>query len=37
MSPMGSATGGGFGWRDVETVKVGVQWQMDPKTTLRLA
>jgi len=35
MSPMGSATGGGFGWRDVETVKVGVQWQMNPKTTLR--
>jgi long-chain fatty acid transport protein len=32
---MGSATGGGFGWRDVETVKVGVQWQMNPKTTLR--
>jgi long-chain fatty acid transport protein len=32
---MGSATGGGFGWRDVETLKVGVQWQMNPKTTLR--
>lgn len=37
MSPMGSATGGGFGWRDVETVKVGVQWQMNPKTTCVLA
>jgi long-chain fatty acid transport protein len=36
MSPMGSATGGGFGWRDVETLKVGVQWQMNPKTTLRV-
>jgi len=35
LSPMGSATGGGFGWRDVDTLKVGVQWQMNPKTTLR--
>ena len=32
---LGAAGGGGFGWRDVETVKVGVQWQMNPKTTLR--
>ena len=35
MSPMGSDTGGGFGWRDVETLKLGVQWQMNAKTTLR--
>lgn len=35
MSPMGSDAGGGFGWSDVETIKVGVQWQMNPKTTLR--
>ena len=34
-SPMGSNTGGGFGWSDVETIKVGVQWQMNAKTTLR--
>jgi long-chain fatty acid transport protein len=34
-SPMGSNTGGGFGWSDVETLKVGVQWQMNAKTTLR--
>ncbi len=34
-SPMGSNTGGGFGWTDVDTLKVGVQWQMSPKTTLR--
>ena len=32
---MGSDTGGGFGWRDVETLKLGVQWQMNAKTTLR--
>ena len=32
---LGAAGGGGFGWRDVETVKLGVQWQMNPKTTLR--
>ena len=35
VSPMGSDTGGGFGWRDVETLKLGVQWQMNAKTTLR--
>ncbi len=35
MSPMGSAQGGGFGWRDVETLKLGVQWQMNDTTTLR--
>lgn len=32
---LGAVGGGGFGWRDVETVKLGVQWQMNPKTTLR--
>jgi long-chain fatty acid transport protein len=32
---MGAANGGGFGWSDVETLKVGVQWQMNAKTTLR--
>lgn len=36
LSPMGSDAGGGFGWKDVETVKVGVQWQMNDKTTLRV-
>lgn len=32
---MGASNGGGFGWTDVETLKVGVQWQMNAKTTLR--
>lgn len=33
---LGAAGGGGFGWRDVETLKLGVQWQMNAKTTLRV-
>jgi long-chain fatty acid transport protein len=32
---MGAPDGGGFGWKDVNVVKLGVQWQMNPKTTLR--
>jgi long-chain fatty acid transport protein len=36
LSAMGSDAGGGFGWKDVETVKVGVQWQLNDKTTLRV-
>jgi long-chain fatty acid transport protein len=32
---MGAANGGGFGWGDVEVFKLGVQWQMNAKTTLR--
>lgn len=32
---MGAANGGGFGWRDVETLKLGMQWKMNDKTTLR--
>ena len=32
---LGATAGGGFGWKNVETVKVGVQWQMNAKTTLR--
>lgn len=31
----GATNGPGFGWQDVEVVKLGVQWQMDPKWTLR--
>lgn len=31
----GAANGPGFGWRDVEVVKVGVQWQLNPQWTLR--
>jgi len=32
---MGASDGGGFGWKDVNVVKLGVQWQMNQKTTLR--
>jgi long-chain fatty acid transport protein len=32
---LGAAGGGGFGWRDVKTLKLGVEWQMNAKTTLR--
>lgn len=35
LSPMGSDTGGGFGWRDVETIKLGMQWKLNDTTTLR--
>lgn len=31
----GASNGPGFGWQDVEVFKLGVQWQMDPKWTLR--
>lgn len=32
---MGAPNGGGFGWSDVNVVKLGVQWQMNNTTTLR--
>ncbi|MCX7814538.1 MAG: outer membrane protein transport protein [Tepidimonas ignava] len=33
--PLGAADGPGFGWRDVNVVKLGVQWQLNPQWTLR--
>ena len=33
---MGSANGPGFGWSDVSVVKVGVQWQINASTVLRV-
>ena len=33
---LGAPDGGGFGWKDVGIVKLGVQWQMNEKTTFRL-
>ena len=33
--PMGSASGPGFGWSDVNVVKLGVQWQATPTMVLR--
>ncbi len=32
---LGTATGSGFGWRNVTVVKVGAAWQMDRAWTLR--
>ena len=33
--PLGGTPGGGFGWRDINVFKLGVQWQMSPTMTLR--
>lgn len=33
--PMGSFSGPGFGWSDVNVLKLGVQWQATPTTVLR--
>jgi len=32
---LGDDDGLGFGWRDIDIFKLGVQWQYDPKLTLR--
>lgn len=33
--PLGAANGSGFGWTDVNVVKLGVQWRTSPKLTMR--
>jgi len=33
--PLGAASGPGFGWRDIGIVKLGVQWRMGERWTLR--
>lgn len=33
--PLGAANGPGFGWADVNVLKLGFQWQYDAKLTLR--
>lgn len=35
MAPLGSANGPGFGWRDINVWKLGVQWQASSQWTLR--
>jgi len=35
VAPLGAANGPGFGWRDINVVKLGVAWQMNPSLTLR--
>jgi len=32
---LGSPNGSGFGWQDINVVKLGVQWEMSPTLTLR--
>ena len=34
-APLGSANGPGFGWSDVNVIKIGVQWQANSQWTLR--
>lgn len=35
VAPLGAANGPGFGWRDVDVIKLGAEWQMNPQLTLR--
>ncbi|MFD2174565.1 OmpP1/FadL family transporter [Rhodobacter lacus] len=35
LLPLGSAGGPGFGWRDVEVVRIGAEWQQSPDMTWR--
>lgn len=35
LGPLGSAAGSGFGWSDVNVIKLGVQWQATSQWTLR--
>ncbi len=34
-APLGSPGGAGFGWRDVDIIKLGLAWQMNPQWQLR--
>lgn len=34
-APLGAVNGPGFGWRDVEVLKLGAQWRMSEQLTLR--
>lgn len=35
MQPLGASAGSGFGWQNINIVKVGVQWRLNEKWTLR--
>jgi len=35
QAPLGAANGPGFGWKDIDIVKVGVAWRMSDAWTLR--
>lgn len=32
---LGASNGAGFGWQDINVIKIGVQWEMSPTLTLR--
>jgi long-chain fatty acid transport protein len=34
--PLGSDNGPGFGWKDINVIKLGAQWQVSNKATLRI-
>ncbi|MEO8081541.1 MAG: outer membrane protein transport protein [Caldimonas sp.] len=34
-NPLGSANGPGFGWKDIDVIKLGVAWRMSDALTLR--
>ncbi|MRD55081.1 long-chain fatty acid transporter [Betaproteobacteria bacterium LSUCC0115] len=34
-SQMGTATGAGFGWKDINVIKIGAEWKHSATTTLR--
>lgn len=35
VAPLGANNGPGFGWRDIDVIKLGAAWQMNPALTLR--
>ena len=35
QAPLGSSNGPGFGWQDVDVIKLGIQWKFDDRLTLR--
>jgi long-chain fatty acid transport protein len=35
VAPLGAANGPGFGWQDIDVLKVGVSWAVSPTLTLR--
>jgi long-chain fatty acid transport protein len=35
LAPLGAANGPGFGWKDINVVKIGVAWRMSETLTLR--
>lgn len=35
QAPLGAINGPGFGWRDINVLKLGLQWQLTPQMTLR--